>query len=599
MRRILFVLVLLLTVSLYAVECNDHGHRAMVADTLPADQCITCHAPSGAPSKSHQPEAIGCAMCHLGNPYAVTAHRAHAGMVLNPGDLSVVGQTCGRKECHPEMVERVQNTLMSTNRGILGALYDGLDASMAEDLYGKLCAGCHFHRSRGKGEGEFPLRGGGCSGCHVQARGNGDPGSGQYKHATLTMHISTDVCLRCHHRSGRIGTSYVGRYESAGYGTPFQKGKPGLRQLSGGRFYLELPPDVHHAKSALDCIDCHTGAELMGDGKLHDNMRSQVEIVCSSCHGGRISIAPADLEEARRLARLNGAVPKPSDQGIAVGSRGGVLYHVQKSAAEGMTLGESMIMYRKRDGKPFQIYWDKTAAYHSMPGHERLSCQSCHSHYMPQCLGCHMHRVADEMQLDRVKQTESHGRWVEGRGYMRFETPMLGVTDRGVETCSPCQVFYDIEREDEAESKRFVTSSMSPLDPHSTQRESRSCIDCHTLSKTLGLGTGIWEDNGVSVNARKIYMTGGGAGDVSFPVEGFVSNRELLKSDRNAAVRPFTVEEIRSIRRVERCLPCHDTYSDMMYQNFAVSLERLQSGKATKCLVNKMSLPVEDQRHIQ
>ena len=88
------------------------------------DMCLSCHKDVKL-DPAHDPAVIGCAPCHLGNPLAVTEKAAHKGMVLNPGDLRVVEQTCAVEGCHPKDAHKVKNSLMATNRGILGTLLSG------------------------------------------------------------------------------------------------------------------------------------------------------------------------------------------------------------------------------------------------------------------------------------------------------------------------------------------------------------------------------------------------------------------------------------------------------------------------------------------
>src|SRR5665648_1094269 len=85
---------------------------------------------------AHDPRVIGCASCHLGDPMAIDKTKAHAGMVINPGDLRVVEKTCGVDGCHPLDVQKVKNSLMATNRGIIGTLlfYWGESDSQNSDL---------------------------------------------------------------------------------------------------------------------------------------------------------------------------------------------------------------------------------------------------------------------------------------------------------------------------------------------------------------------------------------------------------------------------------------------------------------------------------
>ena len=88
----------------------------------PADGCRVCHEPVDGPSDAHPVAVIGCAVCHLGNPFAREKERAHMGLVGNPGNLRHARRTCGQVECHPGIPERVEKSIMATNRGILTAL---------------------------------------------------------------------------------------------------------------------------------------------------------------------------------------------------------------------------------------------------------------------------------------------------------------------------------------------------------------------------------------------------------------------------------------------------------------------------------------------
>ncbi|NDY43729.1 amino acid ABC transporter substrate-binding protein, partial [Dissulfurirhabdus thermomarina] len=56
----------------------------------------------------------------------------------------------------------------------------------------------------------------------------------------------------------------------------------------------------------------------------------------------------------------------------------------------------------------------------------RLSCQACHSTWVPQCYGCHVRADRSQAMLDKVAARETPGRWSEFRSFMRHESPPLG-----------------------------------------------------------------------------------------------------------------------------------------------------------------------------
>ena len=61
------------------------------------------------------------------------------------------------------------------------------------------------------------------------------------------------------------------------------------------------------------------------------------------------------------------------------------------------------------------------------PVHTRLSCQACHSTWVPQCYGCHVQYNLAGKQLDKISGRESPGRWTEFKSIVRFSSPPLAV----------------------------------------------------------------------------------------------------------------------------------------------------------------------------
>lgn len=130
------------------------------------DMCLSCHKEEKL-DQAHDVAMMGCASCHLGDPLAITKDEAHKGVVNNPGDLRQVERTCSVEGCHPTDVHKVKNSLMATNRGILGtllyywgetesqdteltveSLLETGETSLALDYYRKLCATCHLWKQK-------------------------------------------------------------------------------------------------------------------------------------------------------------------------------------------------------------------------------------------------------------------------------------------------------------------------------------------------------------------------------------------------------------------------------------------------------------------
>ncbi|HEX9676262.1 MAG TPA: hypothetical protein VGA07_09800, partial [Anaerolineales bacterium] len=61
------------------------------------EYCLTCHNGIEEISAAHPTEAFGCVRCHGGQPLALDAETAHAGLLggRNPSDFAVVEAACG------------------------------------------------------------------------------------------------------------------------------------------------------------------------------------------------------------------------------------------------------------------------------------------------------------------------------------------------------------------------------------------------------------------------------------------------------------------------------------------------------------------------
>jgi hypothetical protein len=564
------------------------------------DRCMSCHHVSNDPGRSHAVAAFGCATCHLGNRYSLDERRAHVGMVRNPADLRVAEKTCGKPSCHPGIVSRVKRSVMATNRGILRSIqthWVGLNTSntsvaellgpspptnAAIDHYRKMCGGCHLWKKRGDHAGEIGLRGGGCSDCHVPDSDSAKSAPGNSGiHPDITVHIPSANCLKCHNRSARIGLSYMGRYESAGYGTPYEGAGLNARRLSGRRFFLHVGADVHFERGGMSCIDCHTSTGVMGDGNEYEEMYHQLDITCQACHDPAFRKDTGPESTASILLSANGHVPHSAETLMGFTRKGTPLYNLQRVKGK-------PAFFRKKDGKPMDLHIvSGKNAYHSFPGHERLSCQSCHSQWVPQCYGCHITYDPEGSQKDWLTGKPRKGMWREARSFIRFLKPALGVRNgSGIFPISPCQVFLPraITPHDPEEKGSRKIFTVSGFDPHTTSLESRTCRDCHGDPKTLGLGEGIlWMKNGTWA-FRPTYDSASSGLDISFPLDGPAARTR--KNDEKFPVngtRPFNRQEIGHILSVDACLGCHNRYDDIIFRNFTRSLQMFRNRPDLPC----------------
>ncbi len=548
------------------------------------DQCLTCHKGVADMDANHPVETFGCAICHLGNPNTADQAIAHAGMVRNPSDLHWAAQTCGQADCHPGLVQSVKKSIMTTNSGLVASTLlqwqessnreDSLkqidggfpDTSLATSHIRKLCAGCHINKVEHDFPGEFGARGGGCNDCHLL------PAKEVGGHPRFTTKIGISTCEKCHNRSNRTALTYQGKFESEGYGTPFEGGNSSSDTLSGGRFFYHIPADVHF-KAGMVCIDCHSTEDVMGDGHLHAHLETQVHIRCSDCHEARFA-KPDSASRVFKVVQVNEYLRIPTDSLFLVTQAGTFLPNTIKEKG-------AVRLIRKMDGKILSVPQIQNKPECSLPGHERLACQACHTAYMPQCYGCHDTYDPNRAQMDKVSHKETPGHWSEGRSYIRFEDPplMLDQLDRVMPAAPGCQVFLT----DLRDSSQTYWPTMAAFDPHNTRAKVPECAACHSDPKRLGLGPGTLGLTNGNPEAEPVYDTPA-SGLGNNPLEQFTdgSGKALQRMSR-LKERPFNQKELKRIVGLSLCLICHDSYGDPIFQDFGQSLKRYQNDATLPC----------------
>ena len=597
---------------------------------LPGEFCSTCHYGIEDTSVSHPNSVFGCVICHGGAGTDLTVKGAHRNLIggANPSRLDLAMQSCGGSSltpgmCHSDkaspILDRVRNTprsIMATNAGIIGilrfqwgvanmgeerfaikAVSDGKHSleevgpeqgkdntiHLAESHFRKFCSTCHLW---GKQPEEKMGRLEGCAACHADydhtgRYQGGDPTVNRYEtgHAayhSISSRISDDRCRACHNRSARIGLNYHGEMESAQYGTPFMRGFLNDQTLSDDRFVLNLVPDIHFEKK-MGCIDCHTGQETMGDGKIYARMKDQLEITCEDCHGGYTQTpreTKVDFNDPLTVALIRSVkFLKLSDEdSILRTSKDRPLPHIRRTA-------KGLILTSKLSGKESVlnvVTGDKKG--HNIQGHERLECDSCHSAWSPQCYGCHQILNLGLDGKDHLTGKTSRGAWAEGRSFFRFEKNILGINSKGrVGILVPgCQVWNTVVNEQEKVVAPYNSMIMplkngmnsiaiGPTHPHTTRKEVPRCIDCHLDSKSLGMGEGTitWNPRNKSVTVSPNYDSFRSGLQIRFPMDGVIdASGEQNQGSSHALSRGFNEQELKRILGIAPCLPCHDRYDD-------------------------------------
>jgi hypothetical protein len=332
-----------------------------ITPTLTGKQelCLTCHYGIEEISKSHPVEAFGCVACHDGDPLALDKEVAHTGLRggKNPSDFSVAAASCGGSECHSgsiadnrDHIQRSMTSIQATYAGgiaqvrrAFGAQSDavarfGINAITSEVTptdktvaqldrfdpiasndpaavikFGQTCLTCHL--SSEPIMQPYQYRSTGCAACHTSYASDGlyrggDPmiDPTQVGHASrhqLTTKISYTTCDTCHNRGNYSlkQMTFLPRNDLPTSGSP----------LPEDRLRDTYQPIAQFTKCEyeLDCIDCHTSKQVMGDGKLYSSKLDIQDTQCKTCHGTLTELPQTmtitDLNDVElRRALLNG-----------------------------------------------------------------------------------------------------------------------------------------------------------------------------------------------------------------------------------------------------------------------------------------------------
>jgi quinol-cytochrome oxidoreductase complex cytochrome b subunit len=555
-----------------------------------AESCMLCHEGMSGFSPSHDPEAIGCVSCHLGNPFTPDKDNAHAGMLRVPGNLDNAARSCGTANCHPEITDRIHTSLMTTMSGIISVdryvfnelehpdgLFTPRDIghSAADQHLRNLCSRCHLGNPKTEPGGiTQESRGGGCNACHLNYAdqaiaelseyfGTEMPDSSRWTaHPSIDLNISDNHCFGCHSRSGRISTSYEGWHETLLHRDDATSADT-LRVLDDGRVFRLMTADVHHT-AGMQCIDCHDSYELMGDGNFYMHEEDQVKTKCEDCHfsGNAVKTTVTDAETIKIL-QVKGM--DYSKLEFLANSAGRVMWNTGINE-RGEAIFHSKVSHNSHPLSPPADACSRGEA------HDRLSCQSCHTAWVPQCIGCHNEYDPRVPAYDMIARREETGGWVEFVGKYLAGRPALGVIEceeSRIHTFVPGMVLtidkstYDKDIEDPHVFHRLY----APLSAHTTAAEGRDCRSCHNDPVAIGFGHGTLKYHTDNATGRWQFTPRFAANENDgLPEDAWIPflGEAGQKNSTRTNTRPFSLEEQRRILLVGSCLECHDQDSELM-----------------------------------
>jgi hypothetical protein len=568
------------------------------------ESCLLCHTKVFGLTVSHNPEVIGCFSCHVGNPFATVKTEAHRKMINIPGNLSDAKQSCGTAQCHPEIVERVPNSLMSTLSGVISVNrmvfneqtdpdlltnVHSLQNTAADKHLRNLCANCHLgNQKKEYGPVTEMTRGGGCLACHLnyskQAETALKSGSKYIRaHPEISLKVSNNHCFNCHSRSGRISTNYEGWHETLLTAAEMPD-SANYRLVQGYRVFTKIQEDVHH-KLGLECIDCHHSYELMGDGKLYSHKENQQDVQCSDCHFSgepRITLAKDLDNESAIIASLR--FENINDKKFLTTQKFG------RPLINTNVKNDTAFFVTKNGGKVFSLK-SPAAVCTKTKAHSSLSCSSCHTSWVSSCIGCHNSFDKNAPGYDLLENKNVKGTWVETKGTFTAKLPALGIreTENGEEVIPVVPgMALTIDKKTYTNDKNDTVifhRLFAPVAPHTTSLKGRYCKSCHNNPEALGYGEGLLVFN-IKEGKGKWEFTPRFENDVNdnLPIDAwidFLETRSRMVSTRKN-VFPFTVEQQKKILTVGACLTCHKEDSEVMLKSLN-DFEKLVSKRKPQC----------------
>jgi hypothetical protein len=345
--------------------------------------------------------------------------------------LSTASQSCGQTGCHAghtdssrNHLEQVTHSLQATYAGsialvrytfgaqpdltplfgVIGAVdpsplpqtvpklvayHPGPDSLPQETQFAQNCLAGGCHLTEPAVNQPYRYRATGCAACHVLYNDDGlytgdDPTlnraePGHPARHQLTTAIPFSQCNHCHNRGNySLRTmSFTPRPDLPPVAAPL----PATMPPEGRRLreYYQPIGQFTLCEWELDCIDCHTQAEVMGDGHLWPDQKTMQHVQCRTCHG-TLTEAPTTAaitdpnDPALRLARLNGHYLLEMGDEVIITERGEKMGAVQRR-------GEQLVQFGKVDGREYPVPPVKgSQCQQQADRQESRYCHQCHAY---------------------------------------------------------------------------------------------------------------------------------------------------------------------------------------------------------------------------
>lgn len=295
--------------------------------------------------------------------------------------------------------------------------------------------------------------------------------------------------------------------------------------------------DDLHQEAGMQCADCHFELDAHGNGKLYGEVRNAIAIRCEDCHGSfnrRATLTAsgnAGWEHGRPINMRTYPATRRTDFGnrfidtrFAIRQQSSMGYKrwvvpqlvdLDDAHSPHYRLADEPARYAhtiEKDGKT----WGDLKVADSQLAHplSQMTCQSCHSAWVPSCFGCHLPMKANMRRPLLHYDGDMTRNWTS-YDFQTLRSDVFMLARDGVVTGnriaparSSCAVLvssYNARRDviytqqQPVSADGYSGEAFSTAVPHTVRStETRRCTDCHLsaendnnarLAQLLMLGT--------------------------------------------------------------------------------------------------------------
>jgi hypothetical protein len=195
----------------------------------------------------------------------------------------------------------------------------------------------------------------------------------------LTTAIPFYQCNHCHNRGNYSlrQMAFLLREDLPPAGAPLSAQMP-----AEGRRLIEYYQPIGEftlCEWELDCVECHTAQEAMGDGDIYPNQAAIQYTQCRTCHGTldelpQVTTVTAAHETALRQARLNPNYELEIGDEVLITERGELMGNIKR-------IGQELILTSKVSGEEYPVVpVQGTACEQKVEEQESYYCHECHAY---------------------------------------------------------------------------------------------------------------------------------------------------------------------------------------------------------------------------